>query len=351
MPEVPRVVHVVNQFFGGLGGEEAAGIRPRFLAGARGPGLLWEKLAGDLKIAGTIVVGDNFAAGNADAAAEEVLALIEEHVSGGPCLLVAGPAFLAGRYGMTCGAVCKAAAARWGIPAVTAMSRGNPAVAEYRKSVVIVETSGDVLGMSEALERMVRVSRHLLDGGDILPERDGTLAHGRRDNFLAEETGAMRAIAMLMRKLNGEPFVTEYAMPAFDRVAPAPPVEACGSIRLALVTSGGIVPRGNPDRIESASASRFGEYGIAGVDALTPRDYQTVHGGYDPTHANADPNRVLPLDVARELEKEGRIGTLHDRYYATVGNATSVERAREFGLQIAGRLLADGVQAVILTST
>jgi betaine reductase len=111
------------------------------------------------------------------------------------------------------------------------------------------------------------------------------------------------------------------------------------------------VPRGNPDHIESASASRFGAYSIAGLDALTPETHQSVHGGYDPTYANADPNRVLPLDEARSLERAGRIGRLFDTYYATVGNATSVAQAQRFGKEIAALLVNEGVQAVILTST
>ncbi len=90
---------------------------------------------------------------------------------------------------------------------------------------------------------------------------------------------------------------------------------------------------------------------MSDLDSLTSESHETVHGGYDPTHANADPNRVLPLDMARELEREGRIGRLHDHYYATVGNATEVARAKRFGQEIAEQLIADGVQAVILTST
>ena len=117
------------------------------------------------------------------------------------------------------------------------------------------------------------------------------------------------------------------------------------------MTSGGIVPLGNPDRIEAANAGRFGRYSLKGLSELTPATHQSVHGGYDPTFANADPNRVLPLDAMRELEREGAFGALHDYYYATVGNATSVARAREFGRLIAERLSAEGVQGVILTST
>ncbi len=44
-------------------------------------------------------------------------------------------------------------------------------------------------------------------------------------------------------------------------------------------------------------------------------------------------------------------GSLHETYYATVGNGTSVEKAQTFGSEIAARIVDDGVQAVILTST
>ncbi len=284
-----------------------------------------------------------------------MLALIEENTfeRGGrrPDLLVAGPAFQAGRYGMACGALCKAVQDRWKIPAITGMSGENPAVALFRGPVLIVATADNVLGMNTALQTMVGAARRLLAGEELVPERDGTIPHGRRVNHFAEESGARRALAMLLEKLNDDPFTSEYAMPQFDRVPPAPPVTDAAKIKLALVTSGGIVPMGNPDRIESASATKFGEYDLTGLEALSPRTHQTVHGGYDPTYANADPNRVLPLDEVRALEAEGRIGSLHNRYFATVGNATSVEQAREFGRQIALRLTSDGVHAVILTST
>jgi len=95
-------------------------------------------------------------------------------------------------------------------------------------------------------------------------------------------------------------------MPEFDRVPPAPAVKDIRKALVALVTSGGIVPKGNPDHIESSSASKFGKYDLEGIEALSPETHQTAHGGYDPVYANEDPNRVLPVDVMRELEKEGR---------------------------------------------
>ena len=64
------------------------------------------------------------------------------------------------------------------------------------------------------------------------------------------------------------------------------------------------------------------------MDELTAETYETAHGGYDPVYANEDPNRVLPVDVMREFEKEGKIGKLHDYFYTTVGNGTAVASAK-----------------------
>jgi len=103
------------------------------------------------------------------------------------------------------------------------------------------------------------------------------------------------------------------------------------------------VPKGNPDRIESSSASKFGKYDIDGVEDLTDATYETVHGGYDPTYANIDADRVLPVDVMRELEKEGRIGQLHRYFYTTVGNGTSVANSKAYAEKFGQELVEDGV--------
>ena len=83
---------------------------------------------------------------------------------------------------------------------------------------------------------------------------------------------------------------------------------------IALVTSGGIVPKGNPDHIESSNASHYGEYDITGVMDLTEETYETAHGGYDPVYANEDADRVLPVDVLRDMEKEAVSYTHLDVY-------------------------------------
>jgi glycine reductase len=156
---------------------------------------------------------------------------------------------------------------------------------------------------------------------------------------------------MLLKKIAGEEFVTEYPMPVFDRVTPPPAIKDMKTARIALVSSGGPVPKGNPDRIESSSASKFGRYSLADITDFTPDNGETAHGGYDPVYANLDLDRVLPVDVVKELVAAGEIGSLHDYWYSTVGNGTSVANSKKFAADIALRLKEDNVSCVILTST
>jgi glycine reductase len=354
MPGPIRVIHYLNQFFSGQGGEEAAGAGVQWFDGARGPGQLIARESPELEVVATIAAGDNFMAENLERGAAGVVTMIRQRLSADPdrtTVLMAGPAFNAGRYGMACAAVCQAVEAELGMPAVTALYPENPAVEIYRREITIVRAGSDVMDMRAAMQAMVRVALKLARGETPDPAADGTLERGIRQNYFAASPGAARAVDMLMRKLAGRPFRTEYATPEFDRVPPAAAVQDLAHATIAVVTTGGIVPRGNPDHIEAASASRFGAYSIAGLDRLTPASHQSVHGGYDPTYANADPNRVLPLDALRALERQGRIGKLHDTYYATVGNATSVRQAVRFGEEIAAMLVNVGVHAVITTST
>lgn len=347
-----RIIHCLNQFFGGIGGEEQASTPPSLFSGARGPGMLLQKEFPQIEIAATLVFGDNYVAENPEAAIREILGLLTPYCTENrPDLLVAGPAFNAGRYGIACGAICQAVQEELNLPAVTGMYPNNPAVELYRLHTFIARTSDNVMGMADAIGNMIPLGLKLVREEEVWPEKDEYLLQGKRKNIFVRETGAKRAVTMLLARMNGEPFSTEYPMPVFDRAEPAPPIKDMGQARLALVTSGGIVPKGNPDRIEAANAQRFGTYSLKGLQALSAQTHQTAHGGYDPTYANQDPNRVLPLDAVRELEAEGAIGSLHEHYYATVGNATSVENARKYGQQIAKILVADGVQAVILTST
>lgn len=344
-----RVIHYINQFFGGLGGEEMADLAPEVRPGPLGPGLaLTRALDGQAEIVATIICGDNYCAGHP----EEVAALVAETAAEYRAeALVAGPAFNAGRYGLACGLAAKAAADR-GLKALTAMFPENPGVELYKGATYILPTSDSARGMGPAVTALAAFLLKLLDGRPLGgPEEEGYIARGARRNKFYEKRGAERAVDMLLKKIKGEAFVTEYPMPVFDRVSPRPALGDLKRATIALVTSGGIVPRGNPDHIAASSARGYGVYDLGGIDDLEAGAWQTAHGGYDQTYANEDPDRVLPVDAMRALEKEGRIERLYPAFFSTVGNGTAVTEAKKWGQEIGRRLKSEGVDAVILTST
>lgn len=345
-----RVVHYINQFFAGIGGEEMADHKPEVREGFIGPGMALNAGFGEeAEIVATVICGDSYFGENTEEALAKVLELIKAEK---PELFVAGPAFNAGRYGFACATVADAVQKELGIPVLTGMYTENPGADMFKKDLYIVSTKNSAAGMRDAVKKMVPLALKLARGEEIgSPEEENYLERGIRKNFFAEKRGSERAVDMLLKKLKGEEFETEYPMPVFDRVPPNPAIKDITKAKIALVTSGGIVPHGNPDHIESSSASKYGKYDISGVMDLKEGEWETAHGGHDPVYANLDADRVLPVDVLRDLEKEGKIGELHRYYYSTVGNGTAVASAKGFAEEFSKELIADGVDAVILTST
>ena len=342
------IVHYINQFFAGKGGEDMADYKPEVIDGTAGPGNGIQGALGDAgKIVKTIICGDNFF----NEHEEEALAFVKKVLTDTKAdLLIAGPGFNAGRYGMACGNAAKVAF-ELGIPAISGLYEENPGYDVFKAFMYTVKTKNSAADMRKAVPAIAAVVKKVLNGEAIDLATDGLLPRGIRQNYFAKERGAKRAVDMLVQKLKGEAFVTEYPMPVFDRVPPHAPITDISKAVIALVTSGGVVPKGNPDHIEASSASHYGEYSIKGINELTSENSETAHGGYDPTYCNANPNRVLPVDVLRDMEREHKIGKLYDLYYTTVGNGTSVANAKRFASEIAGKLVNAGVQAVILTST
>jgi len=345
-----RIIHYINQFYAGIGGEEKADVAPEIREGVVGPGMAFKgALGAGAEIVATIICGDSYFASNMEKASAEIIEMMKKYR---PDAVIAGPAFNAGRYGTACGALCEAVVKELGIPAVSGMYPENPGVEMYKKSFYIVETPDSAAGMRKAVPAMAGLLVKLLKGEKLgTPAEEGYIERGVRKNKFYDKLAAERAVDMFTAKLKGEPFVTEYPMPQFDRVAPQPAVKDMKNAVIALVTSGGICPAGNPDHIEASSASKFGEYDITGIDDLTCDAFCTAHGGYDATYADDDADRVLPVDVLREMEREGVFKKLHNKFYSTVGNGTAVASSKRFGAEIASRLIADGVTAVILTST
>jgi glycine reductase len=344
-----RVVHYVNQFFGQIGGEELAGAPPQLRSGPVGPGRLLQELLGpDFQIVSTAICGDNTFAENPEVIAHQLVEMIA------PCkpqLLVAGPAFNSGRYGQSCAQLCVTVQQELKIPVLTGMYDENPGV-ELRSKTLIVRTGPNARHMREALGIMAPLAARLGRGETFpRPAEVGCFAQGLKRSIIREHNAAHRVIDMLLAKLAGQPFTSEISRPAFDRVEPVKLSIPLAQVKLALLTDGGLLVKGNPDRMPAGYTDRMTVVPIAGFDRLTPDKVEVYHGGYDNQFVNADPERLVPLEAVRNLERKGVIGKLNDVIYATAGLSMSLTNAKKVGKEMARRLQADGVQAAILTST
>jgi glycine reductase len=345
-----RVIHYINQFFGGIGGEDMAGVGVSFRDGPVGPGLALKAALGDqAEVIGTIICGDNYCSQRQTEALAEVVRLVKEHKAD---VLVAGPAFNAGRYGIACGAICEAVQERLGVKAFTALYPENPAVEQYRRSVLIVPADASALGMRKAMKQLANLMGKVLGGEELGPAKEeGYIPHGIRKIEVAGKPAADRAVELLLAKVTGATYETEVPLATYEQITPAPPVEYLSTARIALVTEGGLVPLGNPDRIRHVWAKNWASYSLDGVNEFEAGSYEGVHGGFDRTWVNEDPDRLLPLDIVRELEKEGYIGEVLNEYFVTVGNGTPVKSCQQFGGEIAQRLLQENVQAALVSGT
>ena len=241
-----KILYYLNQFFGQIGGEDKADYPANLVKEPVGPAVGFEKeLGGAGKVVATLICGDNYFNENKEQALEYIKKAIEEVK---PDLIVAGPAFNAGRYGMACAGVVTFAEKEFGIKSVTGMYEENPGLDACRGISYVVPTGAAAGDMRAALPNMAKIAKKVLNNEDVRPA-DGYFAQGRRETILVQDIGAKRAVDMLMKRLNNQPFETELPMPEFDTVEPAPAIKDLKKAVIALVTSGGIVPNGNPDRI------------------------------------------------------------------------------------------------------
>ena len=349
MAEKYRVIHFINQFFAQIGGEEKADVPLSVTEGPVGPGLAFKMaLQDEAEIVATFICGDNYFSEYGESIMQGVIARMGEY---DPDIAIAGPAFNAGRYGPNCGALCKAVAEYLHIPAVTGMYEENPGVEMYRRDCYIVPTRNSAAGMRAAVPPMAALTKKLLHGEPVSPKADQYFAKGIRRNVFVEKTGAERAMEMLLAKIGGGRFETEMELPVFDSVSPAPCVKDLSKAHIGLVTDAGVTDKLNSFRLESARASKYLSLDVSGMQKLLPDDFCSVHGGFDTTVANINPNVLVPLDIMRSLVQEGKIGSLNDTLYSTTGNGTSLKNARQFGAEIADCLKSQNVDAVVLTST
>ncbi len=349
MSKTIRVVHYINQFFAGVGGEEKADHPLSSKEGPIGPGLLINKiLGGEGAVAGTVYCGDGLFAENEERCASEAMELIKAFK---PDLIIAGPAFNAGRYGLSCAALCRAAA-DMNIPAVTAMHPENPGVAAAGRTVYTVPAAETASGMEEALEAALRLGMKLVRGEAVGAAVDeGYLPRGIRYNEISEVPTSQRAVDLVLKKIKGEPYETELEVPILEKISPPAPLADLKSAVIAIVSEGGMVPPDNPDHLTGSRNDVWAKYSLAGKDALPSGSFISIHGGFNTLFVNEEPDRMLAVDAFRRLESEGEIAALHDDFLSTCGNGGAFETMDDIGRAWAGELKAVGVSGAVLPAT
>jgi glycine reductase len=230
----------------------------------------------------------------------------------------------------------------------------NPGTGEIGRHVFVIQTGASAASMQECVKRYAQLIDKLLAGDHAAVENfraEYCLRIPRRFTVRSGRPDYARAVDLLMAKLKGEPFESE--IPRAEPAQHAIPNLAGGlkNATVALVTEGGLVPQGNPDRLESTRGSKYLKYSIGGRDDFKHGEFQAMHTGYDTAAVDHDPDRIVPLDAMRSLEKSQRFKRLHDYYFVTTGTGAMPSKMAELGRGIAEDLAGAGVNAVILTAT
>jgi len=350
------IVHILNQFFAGIGGEEKADIPVGVVEGVAGAARgLQAQLNDQGEVIATIYFGDDYFHVRKEEAIAAILAQLEKPR---PDVVVAGPAFNAGRYGLACVEICQTVADRLRLPCVTGMEAENPAVSVYRdyhnEKIFLFPTSETTAGMARALSTMAPFALRLAAGAAIgAADEEGYISRGIRRLQVTDRTGVDRAIDMLLSKVAGKPFVSEAPMEIWDKVPPAAPLADVSAAKLAIICTGGVVPWGNPDGFKTYRNTFWRKYSFAELKTLESGKWEAVHGGYNVAFMNRNPHYGVPLDALRALEADGVIGRgkLYPAYYVIPGNQGSPAVMRRVGQEIAADLRKEGVDGVLLVAT
>ena len=156
-----KVICYVNQFFGGIGGEDKADQEPYIVEGVVGPTMAINAALKDAEVTHTVVCGDNFMGSNTEEALSRIMGFLEDKEMD---LFIAGPAFQAGRYGVACGNVCKAVKEKFGVPVLTSMNGENPGADMFKKDVIIFKGGTGAVKMRQDVKVLTKFANKLLAG-------------------------------------------------------------------------------------------------------------------------------------------------------------------------------------------
>ena len=138
---------------------------------------------------------------------------------------------------------------------------------------------------------------------------------------------------------------------ALEEIAPPKPVPDIKKARIAIVSEGGMVPPGNPDRFSGSRNGNWATYSFEGKDALPGGTFISIHGGFNTVFVNEEPDRMLAVDAFRRLADEGEIAELHDDFLSTCGNGGAFVEMDGIGRAWAVELKKGGVEGVVLPAT
>jgi betaine reductase len=205
-----KILHYLNQFFAGIGGEEKAGQDVLFIPRAVGPGAVIESTLKDRGVEyATLACGDNYFHEEEEKALSEIRAALEQFE---PDFFLAGPAFNAGRYGLACAKVCSWVRDNWRIPAITGMHEDNPGTKEIGRHVFVIQTGNSAASMPDSLRRFSQLIEQLVAGNETAIENfraEYCLPIPRRFTVRSSAPDYARAVDLLLAKLKGEAYQSE----------------------------------------------------------------------------------------------------------------------------------------------
>ena len=124
---------------------------------------------------------------------------------------------------------------------------------------------------------------------------------------------------------------------------PFTPAVARGLRHVAIVSSAGLVVRGQRPMLANDTGYRAIAADVAGNDILCSH----VSVNFDRSGFQQDINVMLPRDRLNELEAEGSIGKAADTHYAFMG-ATHPDQLEDKAREVGRAMLALGVNTVVL---
>jgi glycine reductase len=136
-------------------------------------------------------------------------------------------------------------------------------------------------------------------------EVEGFLPRGVRAMYAREGSRIPPCAGYARAKLLGQSFTTEVPILVPERVSPACPIADLSQATIALVTTGGLVRKGNPDKQVSANATRYFRHDVSELESLSGKDWEAYHAGYFNHIVNKNPNYILPLSFMH-LQHEAR---------------------------------------------